>query len=401
MQKSSFEARIDREAIQQTLEDLDLDGWLLYDFRRSNDLACRMLGIAPTTLLTRRWAYWIPRKGEPVKLVHRIEKEPLASLPGEERDYASWQEWQQGLAQLVKGQRRIAMEYSPNGALPVVSKVDAGTLELVREQGVEVISSADLIQQLTPALSPEQVQSHLFAARFLQEIVEETWAWISEHIRENRELTEYQVQQYIMNAIEQAGLMTDGPAICAVNANSADPHYVPSRTHSSPIRKGDWLLIDLCAKQDWPEAIYADITRVAVLADQPTAKQQKIFDIVKNSRDAGIALVRERFSKQARIEGWEVDACCRKVINQAGYRDYFIHRTGHSIDTHDHGSGANLDHFETHDTRRLLPGSCFSIEPGIYLPGEFGVRLEEDLYVDEKGWIAVTPGMQEQIQLLI
>lgn len=383
--------------IQHSLRLAELDGWLFYDFRRSNDLACQFLGIEPKTLLTRRFFYWIPKNGEPIKIVHRIEEKVLDHLPGNKRCYHSWRELEAHVASLLSGSKRIAMEYSPRNAIPYLSKVDAGTVDLIRELGVEVVSSADLMQAHTAVWDSYKLETHLAAAKVLEATVDKAWRYIADSLMAGRPITEYAIQQYILKEFAQHDCISGDSPICAVNAHSADPHYCAPAGHSQQIEPGDFILIDLWCKQNKPGAVYADITRVGVTAPRPTPRQQAIFDIVKKARDAGTELVKSRFSQGKPLMGCEVDHCCREVIGAAGYGEFFIHRTGHNIDENDHGNGANLDSLETKDTRLLLPGTCFSIEPGIYLPGEFGVRLEYDVFVHPRGQVQITGGIQDSI----
>lgn len=387
--------------IQNVLVDEELDGWLLYDFRRSNSLACKFLEISTETLLTRRFFYWIPQKGNPVKIVHIIESGVLDHLPGQVMRYRTWQEMEEFLASSLSQKGRVAMEYSPRNAIPTISKVDAGTVEMVRGLGVEVVSSAALLQKYTSVLTEEQLKTHLYAAELLDQIAENTWQMIGHAIQSGHTINEYDVQQYMLKLFAANNCITEDPPICAVNANSANPHYSPQKNGSKTICKGDFILIDLWCKQDISHAIYGDITRVGVAAAQPTARQLEIFSIVKEARDAATQLVKDRFAKNTPIMGCEADQCCRDIIEKAGYGERFIHRTGHNIGEQDHGSGANLDNLETRDTRFLLAGTCFSIEPGIYLPGEFGVRLEYDLYVHANGNVQITGGVQDEIRCLL
>lgn len=394
----SFSEKIGR--IQQALREQQLDGWLLYDFRRSNDLACHFLEISSSTLLTRRLCYWIPQSGEPIKIVSSIEPYHLDHLPGKKLLYSSWQEFEEVVNLVVSGRHRIAMEYSPRNAIPYVSKVDGGTLDIVRSLGVDVISSADLLQLFKGILTPEQVESHFKAAEALDCIAAQTWAHIRSCLNKGYPLTEYDVQQWILAQMKSLEMVTEGDPICAVNAHSADPHYIPTQTKAQIIQQGDFILIDLWCKQSKEQSIYADITRVGVANKQPSEKQEKIFQIVRQAQQAATDLVEQRFAQNISVEGWEVDQIAREVITKAGYGKFFNHRTGHNIDTRDHGAGTHLDNLETHDNRRLLPGTCFSIEPGIYLPGEFGVRLEYDIYVHQNGKIQVTGGIQSALVTL-
>lgn len=377
--------------VQKAIRKAGVDGWLLYDFRHNNELACRFLGLGPEVMLTRRFFYWIPATGTPQKIVSVIEPHHLDHLAGDNLIYHSWQQLEKYIAHVLTGHRTVAMEYSPRNGNPYVSKVDAGTVELVRALGVEVVSSANILQQVTGLWDEEKLRLHREAARVADRVVEEAWQWIASGLR-----TDYGVQQYILERFAEAGCITEGAPICAVNADSADPHFCPTAATAKSIRSGDFVLIDLWCKKDVSRATYADICRVGVCG-QPTAKQQTIFGIVKHARDAATQLVRERFAAAKPLMGWEVDQAARDVIDAAGYGEHFTHRTGHNIDESDHGDGTHLDNLETQDRRLLLPRTCFSIEPGIYLPGEFGVRLEYDIYVHEDGHIEINGGVQEEL----
>lgn len=386
---------------QQSLEKQGCDGWLLYDFRKSNDLACRFLDIPLTQMLTRRLFYWIPRKGSPIKLLHRIESGSLDHLPGKVLLYSTWLELELHLREMLAGSQKVAMEYSPRNAIPNVSKVDAGTVDLVRSFNLEVISSADLLQVYTSVWNEQQLQSHLAAAHVLEIAVSKAWHLIASSVQQGKQLTEMDVQQFLLEEFKKNECVSDDPPICAVNAHSANPHYFPSRRTDMPIKPGDFVLIDLWCKKNSPKAVYADITRVGVVASHPTTKQQEVFEIVRKARDAAMELLISHFAMGMQVMGWEVDQVCRQKIIDAGYGEYFTHRTGHNIGEKDHGDGANIDNFETKDCRFLLPCSCFSIEPGIYLPGEFGIRLEHDVYVEADGHsIRATGGIQNEIVCL-
>ena len=388
--------------VQKTLLEKKIDGWLFYDFRKNNEIACQFLEIHSDKMLTRRFFYWIPQKGHPIKIVHGVERNVLDHLPGESRIYSSWQELQSLLKTVLKDAKQVAMEYSPRNAIPTVSKVDGGTLEMIRELGVEVISSADLIQQHLCVWTEGQLKMHLEAAECLNSIVDKCWELIANKLKQRLSITEQDVQQFILGEFNAQGFLSADPPICAINAHSADPHYCPLGKNHVEIKPGDFILIDLWCKKKAFQAVYADITRVAVAASQPTTKQQQIFNIVKKARDEGTALVQSRFGQGMPLMGWEVDEVCRKVIDSQGYNKYFVHRTGHNIGESDHGMGANIDNYETQDRRLLIRGTCFSIEPGIYLPGEFGVRLEYDIYLPMQGnRIQITGGIQEEIACLL
>lgn len=387
---------------QTTLQQLHWNGWLLYNFRKSNDLACQFLDLPHDQLVTRRWFYWIPAAGQPRKLVHRIENHVLDHLPGEQLLYSSWHELEHQLKLILQGGGTVAMEYSPRNAIPYVSKVDAGTVELVRSCGVDVVSSADLLQQSSSVWTAQQLHAHLEAAKVLEDTVDRTWELIASSVGNNLPLTEWDVQQFMLREFEKHGCYTDAPPICARNQNSALPHFSPHSDDKTPIQAGDFVLIDLWCKKKRPHAVYADITRVGVVASRPNIQQQEVFNVVKAARDTAMQLIADRLHNGLPLMGCEVDQACRDVIMAAGYGDYFTHRTGHNIGENDHGNGANIDNFETQDQRTLLPGSCFSIEPGIYLPKEFGVRLEHDVYLETDGrTLKVTGGLQTEIACLL
>jgi Xaa-Pro dipeptidase len=386
--------------VQASLMEQEIDGWLLYDYRRSNSLAYTFLEIPSDIMVTRRFFYWIPQKGDPVKIVPLIEPYTLDHLPGLKWIYRGWQDLERLLFSIAVEGRKIAMEYSPYNALPNISKVDAGTVELIQKARSQVVSSANILQRYTSIWTPAQLQSHLAAAQVLENIVDRTWAFIEHSLQLSNPLDEYKVQQFMLRAIDEEGCQTADWPTCAVNVHSADPHYHPTPEQALPIVNGDFILLDLWCKQKIPRAVYADITRIGVAAAQPTQKQQEIFNIVKNARDIATLMIKEHYENQRPLEGWQVDQVCRNVIQEAGFGDYFIHRTGHNIGEEVHGPGANLDNLETHDYRQLLPGTCFSVEPGIYLPQEFGVRLEYDIYLDLAGQIRITGGIQEELVCL-
>jgi Xaa-Pro aminopeptidase len=380
------------EKIQEQLRIFGFDAWLLFDFRCSNPLARRVLGIADDVFLSRRWFYMIPSHGKPVKICHKIEPGALNGLPGEIIIYLAWQELHEAIEKSLIGRKKIAMEYSPHNAIPYLSRVDAGTVELVRSFGVEVEGSGDLVQVFESCLSPEQWQLHLKASQVTRSAYDVAFGAIASSVRGKKGIRESDVIQLIMSHFEKNGLYTDHSPICGVNEHSADPHYSTRPETDSQIREGDFVLIDLWAKMNAPQGIYSDLTRTGYVGNVVPAKYAKIFDIVAHARDAGIAKVRESFSAGKQLEGWEVDQVVRDVICKSGYGEQFCHRTGHSIGKETHGNGANLDGLETRDNRKILPGSLFSIEPGIYLPGEFGVRSETNIFVGFDGQVHVTGG---------
>jgi len=381
-------------AIQAALCDAKLDGWLFYDHHRRDPIAYRVLKIAPV-MCTRRWYYLIPAAGEPSKLVHRIEKGNLAGLPGAEFEYSSWQEQRGHLKKVLEGKKRVAMQYSPLNDIPYVGLVDAGTIELVRSCGVEVISSGDLVQLFEARWSPEALKSHLEAGVIVHQIVRDAFAMIREAVKSGKGIGEYDVQQEMARLFEANGLEADEPPNVSVNANSANPHYSPTPASSRPIRASDFVLLDVWAKKKVPGSVYFDITWTGYVGAEVPRKYAEVFEVVRNARDAAFRLVRRALENHRALHGYEVDDAARMVIARQGYGDYFVHRTGHSIGEDVHGNGANMDNFETHDARQIIPGTCFSIEPGVYLP-EFGVRSEVDVYVDEDD-ARITGEVQQEI----
>lgn len=381
----------DLAAVQAAIRELGFQGWLLYDFRGLNVLARRVLGMGTDKHLTRRWFYFIPAVGEPRKLVHRIEQGSLEGYPGSATVYLRWQELEAGVKELLQGAKTIAMEYVPRNANPYVSRVDAGTIELVKSFGVMVQSSGDLIQYFEACWNDEQWTMHQQAAVHTRSAYDVAFNFIAEQIRKNGSVMETAVQQRIMQHFADNGLTTDHGPIVGQGPHSGDPHFDTTLANDAPIRKGDFVLIDLWAKLNKPNAVYSDLTRVAFIGDNVPAKIQEVFNIVAAGRDAGINCVKRAYAEKRMLQGWEVDQATRDVIEKAGYGQYFIHRTGHSIGQETHGNGANMDNLETHEERRVLPRTCFSIEPGIYLP-EFGVRSEVNVYIDKNGGVHVTGG---------
>lgn len=381
----------DLEAVQRALSELGFDAWLLYDFRGSNVLARRILGLDETQVGSRRFFYCVPATGEPRKLVHRIESGALDHLPGSKQVYLTWQELEAGIAELIQGRSRVAMEYSPRNANPYVSRVDAGTVELVRGQEVEVVSSGDLIQLFEATWDDQQWQSHLQAARHTGSAFDRAWAYIAERVKGGGPVRETDVQQVILDHFAEHNLVTGHPPIVAVGPHSGDPHYEPLPGHDAPMQSGDFVLIDLWAKLDQPRAVYSDLTRVGFIGTSVPERYETIFRVVAGARDSAIACVREAFAADRPLAGWQVDRAARDHIEAAGYGKYFVHRTGHSIGQETHGNGANMDDLETHDERRVLPGTCFSIEPGIYFD-EFGIRSEVNVFIGRDGQVHVTGG---------
>ena len=373
------------DAIQSALREQNLDGWLFYDHHHRDPIAYRILGLSESAHITRRWFYLIPSAGEPRKLVHRIEQGRLDSLPGSKAMYSSWQELEAGIAKLLDGYQRLAMQYSPRNAIMYVAMVDAGTIELLRDFGKTIVSSADLVSHFEAVLSEAQIASHYEAQRAIDEVLAEGFKEIGRRVRPANGsaagATEYAMVEWLSEGMRRAGLTWENGPNVSVNENSADSHYEPTAAASKQIREGDFVLIDIWGRKDRPGSIYYDITWTGVIGREPNARERFIFDTVRNARDAAIERVKDAFAHRRPISGWEADDAAREVVRRAGFADAFTHRTGHNIATDIHGNGAHLDNLETHDERQILPFTCFSVEPGIYLP-EFGIRSEVDMITD-------------------
>ncbi|MES1261873.1 MAG: M24 family metallopeptidase [Acidobacteriota bacterium] len=367
--------------IQEALRREKLDGWLFFDHHQRDLLAYRVLGVDPRKHVTRRWYYMIPSEGEPLGLVHRIEAGVLDVLPGEKLRYSSWQEQHARLARLLQGMTRVAMQYSPRCAVPYVSMVDAGTVELVRDFGVEVVTSAELIQVFEANLNEAQFATHLEAGRRVDRIREGAFRLIAEKLSSG--IDEVTVRDWILEEFRKGGMITDNSPIVGVNAHAGDPHYEPRQETNLPIRAGDVVLLDMWAKLDRSGAVYYDITWTGVCGS-PSDRVQNVYAAVRGARDSAIGAVTRTIGAGSELRGFEVDDAARSYIRSKGFGEYFVHRTGHSIGEEVHGTGANMDNLETHDDRRILPGALFSIEPGIYLP-EFGIRSEVNMFVREGG----------------
>ncbi len=381
----------DLARIQQALAEQNLDCWLLYDFRGSNVLARRVLELPDDQMGSRRCLYFIPREGEPRKLVHRIESGVFDHLPGEATVYLRWQELEAGVESLVTVCSRIGMEYSPRNANPYISRVDAGTIELVRSFGCEIVPSGDLIQSFEATWDADQWAMHLEAAGHTNSAFEAAFRYIVEQVRSVGFAEESAVSDVIMQHFADNKMTTYHPPIVGVGPHSGDPHYETGTSGKTQIREGDFVLVDLWAKMDRPRAVYSDLTRTGFVGTTVPEQYSRIFDIVAAARDAAIECVRSAYATGRTLQGWEVDDACRAVIDQAGYGEYFCHRTGHSIGQEVHGNGANMDNLETREERLVMRNTCFSVEPGIYLP-EFGVRSEVDVFVDGDGNVHVTGG---------
>jgi Xaa-Pro aminopeptidase len=385
-------------SLQKALQQDKLDGWLFYSFRGSDPIAENILRLDHAKFTTRRWFYFVPAAGTPQKFVHAIETGTLDALPGDKHIYLPWQELHRLLGEKLKGSKRIAMQYSPMNAIPYISRVDAGTVELIRSFGVEIVSSADLVQVFEAVWTDEQLQTHLYAAKNMREIVDEITREVRRRIQDNVSATEVEIQEFIVKQYDQRDLMAGHPPIVAINAHSADPHYAPNLEDNFKMKKGDFLLVDMWSKRRVPHAVYDDITWTYFIGDSVPSEHQKIFNVVRDGRDAAIKAAQERYPGAETLFGWQIDEEARQSITKAGYGQYFLHRTGHSIHEEVHGNGANIDNLETQDSRRLLPRTCFSIEPGVYLKGSFGVRSEVDMYLSDNE--AIVTGLPIQTEVI-
>lgn len=386
---------MDLSAIQTALRETGLDAWLFYDHHHRDPIAYRVLGLSEHLHVTRRWYYLIPAQGEPQKLVHNIESHHLDTLPGTARSYSSWQEQQQALQEMTAPYAALAMQYSPDNLIPYIGLVDAGTIELLRSFGKKIVSSGDLVARFEATWSAAQIASHYAARDSVDQIMTAAFDEIGRRVR-NGGAHEYQIAQFIREAFRREN-MTDENPIVGVNAHSADPHYSPNAQDSLPIREGDFVLLDMWGRKLGNESnAYYDITWTGTVG-APTARHQEIFAIVRDARKAAVAKAKSAFAAGQKLEGWQVDDAARNLIRGKGYVDEFFHRTGHSIGSSDvHGNGANMDNIETKDTRQVLPNSCFSVEPGIYFRGDFGVRSEVNVLI-ENGKAVVTGREQEEL----
>jgi Xaa-Pro dipeptidase len=384
--------------IQAALRDEGLDGWLFFDHHRRDPLAYRVLQFTPGSMVSRRWYYFVPASGEPRGLVHKIESQTLAELPGRHALYAEWGEMVEQLRELLGGARKVAMQYSPNCAVPYVAMVDAGTVELVRGLGVDVATSANLIQYFESTCTKEQLESHLEAGRRIDRVRKEAFERIGAKLRAGERVTEWDIQQFILARYREQGIFIDHGPDVAVNANASNPHYDPKQDACSEVKKGDLVLIDMWGKLEQPESVYYDITWVGYCGERPPAEMENVFGVVRDARDQAIKRVKDAVAAKQELHGYEVDDAARAHIREQGFGEYFFHRTGHSIGTEIHGTGANMDNLETHDERKIIPWTCFSIEPGIYLP-KFGVRSEIDMFVDDSS-ARVTGEIQEKLLLI-
>jgi Xaa-Pro aminopeptidase len=385
------------DAIQSALRDAKLDGWLFFDHHERDPLAYRVLGLKGGHV-SRRWYYWIPAHGTPRGLVHRIESGNLDSLRGEKAVYSTWREQADGVRSLLSGAKCVAMQYSPRCAIPYVANVDAGTVELVRSFGVEVVSSAELIQLFEARWTPAMLEMHLEAGRKTDQVRREAFEMVGAVLKKEQTTTEYAVQEFVLKRFADLGLITNHAPIVGANASASNPHYCPTEQSCSVICRGDLLLLDLWSKVNHPDAVYYDVTWMAFCGSEPAARRQEVFTLVRDARDAGIQFVASAVASRRSIKGFEVDDAVRGHIEKKGFGAYFTHRTGHSIGRETHGNGANMDNFESHDDRSVIPWTCFSIEPGVYLP-EFGVRSEVNMFIGEHE-ARVTGEVQRELVLL-
>jgi len=392
---------MDLPAIQKALHDAGHGGWLFYDVFKRDSMAYRILGLAEPKKVSRRWFYWIPAEGEPIKLAHRVEPTRLAALPGKQEHYLSWEDLHKALRRILAGAGAVAMQYSPMANVPTVSVVDAGTIELIRSCGVEVVSSGDLVQQFEAVTDDAGFNSHRDAGVVVQGVKDEAFDLMDKAIRDSGPISEYEVAQFILARFEEEGLTSEGASpIVGFNDHPADPHFEPTEENSHHLHHGDTILIDLWARRAEPPGIYYDITWCGFVGERPPALYSEIFRTVCRARDAALELVRERFANGQPCRGYEVDLATRRIVEEAGYGDAFLHRTGHNIGVEVHGRGANIDNLETRDERLIVPGTCFSVEPGIYLEDRMAVRTEIDVFVTGAGTIEVCGPIQEQLVLI-
>ncbi len=388
----------DIAAIQSELRARKLDGWFFCDILHRDPIAYSVLGLGHV-LAKRRWFYLIPARGVPAKLVHRIEEGTLDSLPGSKAVYVSHEELMGGLARLLKRMHRVAMQYSPKNNIPYVATVDAGTVELVRSFGCKVVTSADLVQQFEASWSAEQLKSHYEAGKLVDRVTRDAFRRAASFVRERKALNEYDLQQWMAAQFRLHGLVSDSPPIVAVGPSSGNPHYEPGPRDSRAIRAGNVLLLDVWAKLDKPHSVFYDITWTGYLGSRIPPKVEKIFNTVRQARNAAVEFASRSVAAGRTIQGWQVDRAAREVISKAGFGKYFTHRTGHNIGQEVHGTGANMDSIEMRDDRTVVPRTCFSVEPGIYL-ADFGIRNEVDVYVSEKE-AKVTGATQDEMPALL
>ncbi len=378
--------------IQQVIRSYGFDAWVLYDFRGSNSIAWQLLGLSADTHCTRRWMMVIPAEGTPVKILHAMEQHPLEHVDAETMLYARKEEWEQNTASVLQRYKTIAMEYSPNGELPVVAKVDAGTIERIRSLGIEIVSSADLAQEFTAVWTEDQIAQNIETANKLYTVMIYAFEFIRHNLQQKHVFTEFDVVTAISNRFEELQLLSSHTPNVSVNANAANPHYHATAEHNTPIGYGDLVLIDMWAKTPDPHSTFADITWMGYAGEEVPERYSSVFSVIRDARDAVVAELHRRFEHNEPVRGCDLDEIARTIINKAGYEKEFFHRTGHSIAVEIHGPGTNLDNYETRDTRRILPMTSFSVEPGIYIPGEFGMRTEIDVVITKDKKALVTGG---------
>ncbi|MBN4067148.1 aminopeptidase P family protein [Simkania negevensis] len=395
----SFKEKI--EKIQEDLGRDGLDGWLLYDFQGMNEHACHLLELPLNTVYTRRLFYWIPRRGQPEAIVSKLQECLYKHLPGKIHSYLNWHELEESLGKVLKGRRRIAMEYSPRNGVPYVSRVDAGTMEVVKGFGVEVVSSSALLQRFNGVWDEDKMRSHVEVAAIFEVIYKKAYLLISDYLSKGKTITEYEVLLFVMKEFIIYDCISEYNMIVAVNEHSVDPYFNVRKETAKSIKKGDYLLLSLSGKKNSVDTVYVDVARVAVADTAPTPLQQEVFDLLKRARKAALKLMRDRFKSGDPLYGYEVDEVSREVIEKGGYGQYCTHRVGHNIDVFLHGSGTHLDNFEIRDTREILPGTCFALGPGIYIPGKFGMRVENDIFVDKDRKVIMTTGDQQEITCLL
>jgi Xaa-Pro aminopeptidase len=391
---------LDVAAVQRALRAEGLDGWLLYDFHGSNPIAAQLAGLTGGAhMTTRRWYYLVPAEGAPRGLVHAIERHNLDALPGEKTVYAGRAQLEAGLDRLLTGVRRLAMEYSPLGAIPYLSRLDAGTAEDIRRRGVEIVSSGDLVQQFEATWSADQLASHRAASEALYRIKDRAFAAAAEALRAGARLSEYDLQQRMAGWFDEEGLVSDSAPVVAVGAHAGDPHYLPTADETADVVRDEVLLLDLWGKQRHPGAVFADITWVGVAAARATEPVARAFRAVADARDAAVRLVQDAARDGRDLRGWEVDRAARQVLEDAGYGAQILHRTGHSLGESVHGNGVHMDDYETHDDRRLLPGTGFTVEPGVYFD-TFGIRSEINVFRAERDALVTGPRQMDLVTLL-
>lgn len=393
---------MDLQKIQTAIQEAEIDGWLFYDFHNRDPIAYHVLGLDVNKFTSRRWFYYIPATGEPAKLSHKVEPTKLESLPGNQMFYLAWTELHEKL-QSILGQapQKIAMQFSPMNHIPYVSMADGGTIQMLQSFGYEIVSSANLVQIFEAVIDEDGYQSHLKASKRVYQIKDEAFEWIEKALQKGARITEYEAQQFIVRRFKEEGMTCENEnPIVGVNAHPANPHFEPTPENSHIIQKGDTILIDLWAKLDKPGAIWADITWCAFAGSNPPEKYIEIFNTARDARNAGLRFIQDKFSNNQNCYGWEVDDAVRNVIKNAGYGEKFIHRTGHSIGREVHGNGVHIDNLETKEERQLIPGICFSIEPGIYLEGEMAVRTEIDVFITLDSEVIVAGPLQDALILL-